>query len=450
MSSQVKFSSKLATVLVAAGCSVGLGNIWRFPYVAGENGGGAFLLIYLACILIIGFPVMMSELAIGRATHLSAVGAFRQLAPRWKWLGYNGVLAAFLILGFYYVVAGWTAEYFIFSVTGELSKLSTTAEYSTLFTDFITHPARPILYTWIFVALTHAIIFLGVQKGLEKVSNVLMPLLFIILIALAINSILLPNSWEGVKFFLYPDFSKITPQAFLQAVGQAFFSLSIGLGALIAYGSYVPRDANLRTTTFQVMGLDTAVALLAGLIIFPATASVGIDPTAGPALVFETLPAIFNMLPMSGLWASIFFLLLVIAAITSTMSLHEVATVFFMEEFKLTRKRGALLTSVIVGVLGTAASLSLCVPSMEGYTPLFDMLDYVTANIMLPLGGMMTCIFVGWKIDKKVYSDQITNFGKNKCGYLPVLIFLLKYICPILIFIVFLDSAGIFNMFYNN
>ncbi len=406
-------------------------------------------MIYLLCILIIGFPVMMSELTIGRITQKSAVGAFRQLAPRWKWLGYNGILAAFLILGFYYVVAGWTAEYFVFAVTGELEKLSTTAEYSDMFNNFITNPVRPVLYTWIFVALTHAIIFMGVQKGLEKVSNILMPLLFLILIVLSINSLMLPGSWEGVKFFLYPDFTKITPQALLQAVGQAFFSLSIGLGALIAYGAYVPKDANLRTTTFQVMGLDTAVALLAGLIIFPATASMGIDPTSGPALVFETLPAIFNMMPMSSVWASIFFLLLIIAAITSTMSLHEVATVYFMEEFKLSRRRGAMLTSVIVGTLGTAASLSLCVPPTEGYTPIFNLLDFVTANIMLPLGGMLTCIYVGWKLDKKTYVDQITNFGKIPCSYTNVLIFLLKYICPFVIFLVFLDSTGVFKALFN-
>ncbi len=402
-------------------------------------------MVYLLCIVLIGFPVMMSELTIGRITQQSAVAAFRQLSPRWKWLGYNGILAAFLILGFYYVVAGWTAEYFVFAVTGELAKLSTKAEYHAMFTNFVTNPIRPILYTWIFVALTHAIIFMGVQKGLEKVSNVLMPLLFIILIVLSVNSLMLPGSLEGVKFFLYPDFSKLTAQGLLQAVGQAFFSLSIGLGALIAYGAYVPKEANLRTTTFQVMGLDTAVALLAGLIIFPATASMGIDPTAGPALVFETLPAIFNMMPMSSLWASIFFLLLVIAAITSTMSLHEVATVYFMEEFKISRRRGAMLTSVIVGTLGTAASLSLCIPATEGYTPLFDLLNYVTANIMLPLGGMMTCIFVGWKLDKKVYVNQVTNYGKLPCRYMNLILFLLKYICPIVIFIVFLDSAGIFG-----
>ncbi len=441
MSANTKFSSKLATILVAAGCSVGLGNIWRFPYVAGENGGGAFLLIYLACIIVIGFPVMMSEFALGRMTHLSAVGAFSKLSKRWTWLGYNGVVTAFLIMGFYYVVAGWTAEYFILATTGDLSQLSTPTEYRELFVEFTSNPWKPVFYMWGFVVVTHLIIFMGVQKGLERVSNVLMPLLFGILIVLAINSLLLPNSMEGVKFFLYPDFSVITTDTFLQAIGQAFFSLSIGLGALIAYGSYVPREANLRTTSFQVMALDTAVALLAGLIIFPATSSVGIDPTAGPALVFETLPAIFNTLPMSGLWASIFFLLLVIAAVTSTMSLHEVGTVFFIEQLKVSRKVGATLTSLLVGTLGTAASISLCVNT--DMPSLFDMLDYITANICLPVGGLMTCVFVGWRLDRKRYEAEITNDGKLPFRFMKQTIFIIKYICPIAIFIIFLDSIGI-------
>ncbi len=440
----VKFSSKMSAVLVAAGCSVGLGNIWRFPYVAGENGGGAFLLVYLVCIILIGFPVMMSELAIGRATRKSAVGAFRELGGAWKYLGFNGVLAAFLIMGFYYVVAGWTAEYFVYAVDGHLSSISDMGGYNELFTSFVSNPWKPIIYTWIFVAVTHLVIFMGVQKGLERVSNVLMPILFIILIALCVNSLMMPNSLEGVKFFLYPDFSKFTADSFLQAVGQSFFSLSIGLGALVAYGSYIPDDSNLRTTSLQVMALDTSVAILAGLIIFPATASVGLDPMSGPALVFEALPAIFNTLPMSGLWASIFFLLLIIAALTSTMSLHEVATVFFMEELKLSRRTGAALTSIIVGLLGTAAAMSLGVNN--GSSSLFDLLDYITANIMLPIGGMLTCIFVGWKLDSKIFSDELTNYGTKPFWYQKIIIRSLKYICPAVIFIIFLDSIGIIKV----
>lgn len=386
-------------------------------------------------------PVMFSELAIGRRTQKSAIGAFYSLSKRWTPVGVSGVLAAFLILGFYYVVAGWTAGYLTFAVTGELSQLSTPEQYSDMFSSFVSNPERPILYMWIFIAITHLIIFMGVEKGLERVSNILMPLLFLILISLCINSLFLPGSIEGVKFFLYPDFSKLTGEGLLQAVGQAFFSLSIGLGALIAYGAYIPKDSNLKNTTLQVMSLDTAVAILAGLIIFPAAASVGIKPDAGPALVFQTLPAIFNTLPMSDLWASIFFLLLVIAALTSTMSLHEVTTVFFMEELKLSRRNGAMLTSVIVGLLGMVSIYSVCTPTDT--IPLFDLLDYLTANIMLPLGGMATSIFAGWKLDRKILEAELTSDGLYPTKILPVMIFLLKYVCPIVIFVVFLDSTGI-------
>ncbi len=400
------------------------------------------MLIYLICIVVIGLPVLLSELMIGRETQMSAVGAFRKLSKRWVWLGYNGVAAAFLIMGFYYVVAGWTLEYFACAVTGDLARLASPAEYSAFFQTFVSNPVKPVLFMWVFIVLTHAIIFMGVQKGLERVSNVLMPLLFAILVALAINSLLMPNSGEGLRFFLLPDFSKVTTQTVLQAVGQAFFSLSIGLGALIAYGSYIAKDTNLRSTSIQVLVLDTAVAILAGLIIFPAIFSMGIDPTAGPALVFETLPAIFNTLPMSSLWAAIFFVLLIIAAITSTMSLHEVTTVFFMEELKVSRRAGAMLTSVIVGAIGTAASLSMAIPA-EGYTPLFDQLDFLTGNIMLPLGGMMTSIYMGWQLDPKVIQRQMTNDGTIRFRLLRPMVFLLKYVCPIVIFLIFLNSTGV-------
>ncbi len=444
-STPVKFSGKLSTILVAAGCSVGLGNIWRFPYITGEGGGAAFVILYIACIIFIGHPVMISEFALGRATHRSPVGAFTALGgKRWSWLGYNGVIVAFLIMGFYYVVAGWTAEYFAISLSGELAKYSSAEEYSSLFANFISHPWKPVVYTWVFIFVNHLIIDLGVAKGLERVSKVLMPVLFVILIVLAVNSLLLPNSWEGVKFFLKPDFSKITPEVALMAVGQAFFSLSIGLGALIAYGSYIPNDADLRGTATRVTILDTSVAFISGLIIFPAAASVGINPDAGPALVFQTLPAIFNMLPWGMVWSSVFFLLLILAAITSTMSLHEVVTVYLMEEWGMTRRVGTYVTSGAVCLLSAIASLSLGVGSdytIFGLT-LFDAMDFVTANIMLPVGGLCTCIFVGWWLNKKIFSDQITNFGELKTGDLPLMMFLIRYICPVIIFVMFLYNIG--------
>ncbi len=446
MSEPTLFSSRLTTVLVAAGCSVGLGNIWRFPYVAGQGGGGAFLLLYLACVIIIGLPIMLSEFALGRATHKSAVGAFKQLTGhKWSWIGYNGVLAIMLIMGFYYVVAGWTAEYFILSVSGELAKHTTAEEYTSIFNSFVSHPWKPVVTTWAFIILNHFIVVKGVTKGLERVAKYLMPLLFIILIVLCVNSLMMPGSMAGVEFFLKPDFSKITGSVVLQAIGQAFFSLSIGLGALIAYGSYVPKDANLRGTVLQVSLLDTMVAMLSGLIIFPAAFSAGINPGAGPALVFETLPAIFNTLPMSMLWASIFFILLIIAALTTTMSFHEVVTMYFVEEWRFTRRAGVFCASGIAVVLSVIASLSL--GNWSEYTifgkSIFDAMDYVTANFMMPLGGMFTCICISWYLDKNILANQVTNFGKLKCSYIPVIFFLLKYICPVAIFFIFLNGIGI-------
>ena len=313
---------KLSAVLVAAGSSVGLGNIWRFPYVAGDNGGGAFLVIYILCVLLLGLPIMVAEFSVGRASHRNAVGAYRALAPKWSFLGYNGVVAAFLILGFYFVVSGWTAEYMVHSVTGSLAELSAPDEYKRVFENFIQNPWRPVLYTALFVLATHFVIAMGVQKGIERSAKVLMPLLFVILIALSIHSLLMPGGEEGLRFLFRPDFSKVTPSTVLVALGQAFFSLSIGIGTMVTYASYFKPDTNLRHTALNVTILDTLVAVLAGVVIFPAVFSVGIEPSSGPSLVFITLPGIFNSMPLSMVWSSVFFLLLVVAALTSIISLH--------------------------------------------------------------------------------------------------------------------------------
>ena len=333
------FGGRLSAVLVTAGSAVGLGNIWRFPYVAGENGGGAFLLIYILSVLLLGVPIMLSEFAIGRNTHRNAVGAYRTLSSRWSILGYNSILAPLLIMGFYLVVSGWTLEYMIHSLTGEFTRISTPEAYESLFNAFTQNPWKPLLYTVVFTLLTHGVIALGVQKGIERSARIMMPLLLLILVVLAVHSILLPGGTEGVKFLFAPDFSKVTPSTVLTALGQAFFSLSIGLGCLVTYASYFKNDTNITHTALQVAFIDTLVAVLAGLVIFPAVFSVGIEPTAGPSLVFVTLPAIFNTLPLSMVWSTIFFLLLVIAALTSTISLHEVLTVYVQEEWRLSRHR---------------------------------------------------------------------------------------------------------------
>ncbi len=441
-----QFGSKVGAVLVAAGSSVGLGNIWRFPYVMGENGGAAFLLVYILCIMLIGLPIMLSEFAVGRATGKNAVGAYRTLDRKWSALGYCGMVASFFIMGFYFVVASWTAEYFISSVSGELARYSTADEYSQLFYGFINSPWRLISYTWVFLLATYAIIYMGVNKGIERISKILMPVLFFILIMLAVKSLTMPNSREGLEFMFNPDFSKITPTVIIQALGQSFFSLSVATGCLITYSSYFNKTTNLRSAAIQVTLLDTLVALLSGIIIFPACFSVGVTVGAGEGLVFVTLPAIFNQMTGGMIWSSAFFLLLVIAALTSTIAQHEVATSYLIDEWKMSRAKAATVTTLLVGVLVTIAALSLSVWS--GYRlfdmRIFDILDKFTANFLIPLGGFFTTIFVEWRMDRKLLLGQLTNDGSLKSTMIGTLIFLLKYICPIIMLIIFLDNIGVF------
>lgn len=437
---------RLSAVLVAAGSSVGLGNIWRFPYVAGSNGGGAFLMIYIACVLLLGLPLMIAEFSVGRAAKRNAVGAFRALDARWSTLGYNGVAAAFLILGFYFVVSGWTAEYMVHSLTGGLVRHGSPEAYASLFTAFIAHPWRPLLYTALFTLATHAVIALGVQKGIERSAKVLMPLLFGALILLSIHSLCMPGSGEGLRFLFRPDFSKVGPATVLTALGQAFFSLSIGIGTMVTYASYFKPNTNLRHTALHVTLLDTLVAVLAGVVIFPAVFSAGIEPSSGPSLVFITLPGIFADMPFGAVWSAVFFLLLVVAALTSTISLHEVVTAYLHEEWHLSRRTAAWATTGSTLALAALASLSL--GALGGLRiaglPLFDALDYLTANILLPAGGLFTCLFVGWRLDRRILRAQITNDGHLPFRIYRPFIFLLRYICPAVLLLIFLDNLGLF------
>ena len=449
MSNQrVTFGSKLGVILATVGCAVGLGNIWRFPYMLGSNGGAAFLLVYLLCILLLGLPVMITEFFIGRHSHRNAAGAFKVMAPGTKWsiIGYNGVLAAFLILGFYSVVSGWTLEYIMEAFSGSLIGKSA-ADFKAEFTNFSSDALRPIIWTFVFIAMTHIIIVSGVKKGIERASKVMMPLLFLILIALCIRSVTLPNAGEGLTFLFKPDFSKITSSVVLSAMGQAFFSLSIGMGCLITYASYFKQDTNLQTTALQVTVLDTLVAVLAGVMIFPAVFSFGIAPTAGPELVFITLPNVFEQLPMGWLWSAVFFILLALAALTSTISLHEVATAYVHEEYNVSRKRAAWFVSAGVLVFGVISSLSFGL--LKEYTIggmiFFDALDYLTAKIMLPLGGMLICIFVGTRIDRKILKAELTNEGTIPFLFFNTYAFFMKYIAPVAIGLIFLNESGLIH-----
>ena len=446
--SRASFGGRLSAILVAAGSAVGLGNIWRFPYIAGENGGGAFLIIYIGCILLLGIPVLLAEFTVGRHTHLNSVGAYRSLSKRWSFLGYNSVISSLLILGFYFVVAGWTLEYFSTSVTGVIAEYSSSEINAARFAELTTTPLRPIIYTVLFALLTHVVIALGVQKGIERSSKLMMPILFVMLIALAVRSMTMPGGIEGLRFFFEPDFSKVTAKTFLDAMGQAFFSLSIGLGCMITYSSYFNNKTNLQNTAFNVVALDTLVAVLAGLVIFPAVFSVGIEPTSGPSLVFVTLPSIFNTMTFGPFWSALFFLLLILAALTSTISLHEVLTAYLHEERGLSRKKAAWVVTIGTSLLACASSLSLGVWSEFKIFGLniFDSLDFVTANILLPLGGLLTSVFAGWVLDRKILRTEISDHGRLKCRLFGLLVVLLRYICPVLLLWIFLYNLGLFEL----
>lgn len=444
------FGSKIGVILATVGCAVGLGNIWRFPYMLGENGGAAFLLVYISCILFLGIPVMITEFFIGRYSRKNAAGAFKVMAPGTKWsvIGYNGVAAAFLILGYYAVVSGWTLEYIVQAFSGSLEGKNAT-DFADEFTAFSTGVFRPILWTVVFIALTHIIIISGVKEGIERASKVMMPVLFLILIALCVRSATLPGASEGLSFLFNPDFSKIDSSVVLSAMGQAFFSLSIGMGCLITYASYFGKQTNLQTTALQVTILDTLVAVLAGVMIFPAVFSFGIEPTTGPELVFITLPNVFEQLPFGNIWSFVFFVLLALAALTSTISLHEVSTAYVHEEYHVSRKKAAIIVSVGVTILGILSSLSMGL--LKSYTlfglNFFNLLDFVTAKIMLPLGGMMICIFTAKRVDKVLLKEEVTNHGTIRFYFFNTYAFFVKYIAPIGIGLIFLNELGLLKWF---
>lgn len=447
---RANFGSKLGVILASAGSAVGLGNIWRFPFETGNHGGAAFILIYLGCVLFFGIPIMVAEFSIGRHSRANTAGAYRILAPgtQWRWVGRMGVLAGFLILGYYSVVAGWTLEYIVQAATNAFAGQSAN-DFIASFNGFVSNPWRPAFWMIVFMLMTHFIIVKGVERGIEKSAKIMMPMLFILLIVLAVCSISLPGAGAGIEFLLKPDFSKVNGSVLLGAMGQAFFSLSLGMGCLCTYASYFRNDTNLTKTALNVGWIDTMVAILAGFIIFPAAFSVGIQPDAGPSLLFITLPNVFQQafgnLPWLAVILSImFYVLLALAALTSTISLHEVVTAYLHEEFNLTRGRAAKLVTAGCTVLGVLCSLSLGVGkelTIFGLT-LFDLFDFVTAKIMLPLGGFFIAIFTGWYLDKRIVWEEVSNNGTLPKAIYRIWLFLLKYIAPIGIGFIFINELG--------
>lgn len=440
------FSSKIGVIAAAAGSAVGLGNIWRFPYVAGENGGGAFLLIYLGFIFAIGFPVMLAELTIGRRAQRNALGSFKKLAPGKPWylIGLMGIVAAFMILAFYSTIAGWTLEYLVQAFSNGFSGQNS-VQLKESFEVFQSGSFRPLLWQLVFMFLTAFIIYRGVKRGIEKYTKILMPVLVFLIIIICIRSLTLDGAGEGLEFLFKPDFSKITWPVILDALGQAAFSLSIGMGTLITYGSYIKKDTNLPTTALQVTVADTSIAILAGVMIFPAVFAFNIDPAEGFGLVFIVLPNIFEQMAGGYFFAIIFFTLLSIAALTSTVSVLEVVVAYFSEELNMSRRKATIIAASAISLVGVFATLSfgpLSDALILGKT-VFGWFDYLSANILLPLGAIFIVLFVGWYLGKKAVADEITNQGELKGRLLNAFIVIVKFIAPIAITLVFIYGLGL-------
>ena len=449
MEQRGNFGSKIGIVLATAGSAVGLGNIWRFPYMTGQNGGAAFLLMYIACIMLLGVPGMISEFIVGRHAQSNAARAYDKLSNGrpWRYVGYLGILTSTIILGFYAVVAGWCLQYLYASVAGQVQGDSQYVQQ--YFTTFSSSAWKPVVCGLLFVLITHLVVVRGVRKGIEKASKWLMPILLVLLVILVIASCSLPGATEGVKFLLQPDFSKINSHVLLEALGQAFFSLSLGTACLCTYASYFSSNTNLLHSAAQIALLDTLIAILSGLLIFPAAASVGISADSGPSLIFITLPNVFQQafgsVAIVGYVVSImFYALLVFAALTSTISMHEIGTAFFTEELKLPRKYAAWVITIVASVICLLCSWSVGAIDIEVLgLSLMDFCDQLTANFMLPLGGMLACLFVGWYIPKQVVHDEFTNYDQHNHQYYHIYLFAVRYVCPICIILVFLHQLGI-------
>ena len=449
MESRGNFGSRIGVILATAGSAIGLGNIWRFPFTTGQNGGAAFILVYFVCVLLLGIPGMVSEFIVGRRAQTNAARAYGSLGRKeWRIVGYLGILTSTIILGFYAVVAGWCLQYLFAAIAGQLT--GDAAYVLNYFKSFSSDPVKPCLWAVAFVLITHLVVAMGVNKGIERVSKLLMPLLLLILVILVIASCMLPGSAAGVEFLLKPDFSKVTGDVFLDALGQAFFSLSLGTACLCTYASYFKPDTNLLKSSVQIALLDSGIAILAGLMIFPAAFSVGIQPDSGPSLIFITLPNVFNQafaaFPGNGYVIScLFYALLVFAALTSTISMHEIGTAFFHEELRLPRNHATWILTVVCSVIAVFCSLSVGANTNIGLfgMSLMDFCDFLTAKLMLPMGAFLTSIIMGWLVNRQMIKDEFTNNGSIQESFFTVYIFAIRYIVPFCIVMVFLHQFGI-------
>ena len=454
-----KFGSRLGFILISAGCAIGLGNVWRFPYITGKYGGAAFVLIYLLFLVLLGLPIMVMEFAVGRGSQASIALSFDRLEPlgtKWHWYKWFGIGGNYLLMMFYTTIGGWLLLYTGKMAIGEFKGLDADG-VTGVFTSLLGQPVTMTICMILVVVLCFGIVCMGLQKGVEQITKKMMILLFVLMIILAVRSVTLPGAEKGLEFYLLPNFKKAAEsglkEVIFAAMGQAFFTLSLGIGAIAIFGSYIGKERTLTGEAVCVTVLDTLVALIAGFIIFPACFAFNVQPDSGPSLIFITLPNVFQQ-AFSGvpilayIFSVMFYALLAMAALTSTISLHEVVTAYLHEEFNLSRGKAARLVTGGCVFLGIFCSLSLGV--MKEFTVfglgMFDLFDFVTAKIMLPLGGLCISLFTGWYLDKKIVWSEITNDGSLKVPVYKLIIFILKYIAPIAISLIFINELGLIKL----
>ncbi len=440
------FGSRFGALVAMAGSAVGLGNLWRFPYLVGENGGAAFIIVYIILSFCICLPIFMSEFMIGRRSQKNAYSVFNDLSggSAWRFVGLFSVMIPLVVLSYYSVIGGWSVEYIFKAFTFSFSGEGTQAAMSSMFGEFVSNPWLPLIGHTIFLLATIVIVAFGIKGGIEKFSKIMMPLLFVIVIAIAIYAVTLQGAGAGLEYLFKPDFSKITPQACASALGQAFFSLSVGMGCIITYGSYVSKKENVMSQSIYTAVFDLAFALCAGIAIMPAVFAFGIDPQSGPGLVFETLPYVFGQMPAGGFIAILFFIALFVAAITSSISMAEVGVAYLVEEKGISRKVACLILFVVTWIIGAVCSLSfgpLSDIKLFDRT-IFDFFDNLSSNILMTLGSLLTVLFVGWRLKKTDIYDEFTNGGSLSANIriFGVLWFIIRYICPVAILAIFLTN----------
>jgi NSS family neurotransmitter:Na+ symporter len=431
-----------------AGSAVGLGNLWRFPYLVGENGGAAFIIIYILLGFIICLPIFISEFVIGRRSQKNAFAAFRDLSggSAWRWVGLFTIIVPLIVLSYYSVIGGWSVDYLFKSLTFSFTGDASQSAIHTMFIDFVSSTWAPLVVHTVFLAVTTLIVVVGIKGGIEKFSKIMMPILFVMVLAIAVYSLTLPGASAGLDYLFNPDFSKITGKACAAALGQAFFSLSLGFGTIMTYASYVSKKENIMFQSAATAVSDLMFALIAGVAIMPAVFAFGLNPQSGPGLVFETLPFVFGLMPAGGAVAILFFLALLVAALTSSISMLEVAVAYLVEEKKFSRVGACVLLFVICWIVGALCSLSfgpLSHIQIDGGN-IFDFFDNLSSNILMTLGSLLTVLFVGWRMKKSDVYDEFTNGGSlsRNAKIFGVLWFLIRYVCPLTIITIFL--SGIF------